>query len=266
MKGLSEAVRWLWAVSILCQIALPAVLFLSGNFRRLPFFTACAVLNLLQAGLFLVLYARPQHQAGTLADLAWTSETLILFAQALAATEVLGATLKPYPGIWALGWRALLLTSSIVLILVAVGARRSWAYARWFDLDRGFHVTFATAVVACLLLIRYYSIPVPNAYRLLLGGFCFYSCTEILINTVMQALFHRHFASYGPVWQFTTMSSFVVAQGVWTAALWRPLPKAAGSTTNQTAALPLRLLEIDERLRDLNERLKQLWNPEVHPH
>ncbi|HYL64968.1 MAG TPA: hypothetical protein VE077_20320 [Candidatus Methylomirabilis sp.] len=247
-------------------MALPAVLFLRGNFRKLPLFTACAVLNLLQACFFLGLYALPQSQAAAFSELAWDSETVILFAQALAATEVLGATLKPYPGIWGLGWRALALTSSIMLVLVAIGARGSWDYAPWFDLNRGFHLTFATAIIACLLLIRYYSIPVPRAYKLLLGGFCFYSCTEILINTILQALFHRHFDNYGPLWQFTTMSSFVVAQAVWTTALWRPLPKLTKDKESPTATSPPRLLEVDERLRELNEKLKQFWRLEARPH
>ncbi|HKW57344.1 MAG TPA: hypothetical protein VJN42_08290 [Candidatus Acidoferrum sp.] len=263
---MSETVRWLWAVSIFCQVGVPAVLFFRRNARKLPFFTACAVLNLLQAGLFLALYALPASQSGVFRQWAWTSQAIILFAQALAATEVLGATLKPYPAIWGLGWRALAVTSGAVLALVGVGAHGNWAYAA-FELDRGYHLTFATAVIACLLLIRYYSIPVPRAYKLVLGGFCLYSCTEVLINTVVQAMFYRYFVNLEPLWQFTTMLSFVVAQGMWMTTLWQPLAVHTSKSSPTLAAIsPSRALEIEEKMRDLTEKLKQLWKLEVRPH
>ena len=125
--------------------------------------------------------------------LAWTSECITLVAQALATIEILEIALRPYQGIWGLGWRALTVTSGTVVLLVVLAARGHWAWARWFELDRGYHLTFATALIACLLLVRYYSIPVPPAYKMLLGGFCFYSCSEIIVNTLLQAYFKEDF-------------------------------------------------------------------------
>jgi hypothetical protein len=263
MNSLSEAVRWLWALSIGCQIAVPTVLFLTKDFRKLPLFTACAVLNVLQAALLLALHAMPQSQSPIFREVAWDSEGVILLSQALAATEVLGVALKPYPAIWGLGWRVLALSSCIVLIVVAAASRSGWTYARWFDLNRGYHVIFSTAMVACLLVIRYYAIPVPRVYKLLLGGFCFYSCTEILINTILQALFYRHFAYYEPVWQFATMSSFIVAEGMWLRALRHPLPEVAAPDRKAAASAPARLLEIHAKLRELNDKLARLWKLEA---
>ena len=263
MDSLSEAVRWLWALSIVCQIAVPTVLFVTKNSRKLPFFTACALLNVLQAALLLALHAMPQDQSTIFREVAWDSQGVILLAQALAATEVLGVTLKAYPGIWGLGWRVLALSSGIVLVVVVAASRSGWAYARWFDLNRGYHVIFSTAMVACLLLIRYYAIPVPRAYKLLLGGFCFYSCTEILINTVLQALFYRHFAYYEPVWQFTTMSSFILVEGMWLTALRQALPEVVASYQEAAGNAPARLVEIHAQLRELNDKLGRMWKLEV---
>ena len=263
MNALSESVRWLWALSIVCQIAVPTALFLRKNAQKLPFFTACAVLNLMQAALFLVLRAMPQSQAPIFGEVAWSSQGVILLSQALAATEILGVTLKPYPGIWGLGWRVLALGSGLVLVVVVAVSRSGWIYARWFDLNRGYHVVFSTAMIACLLLIRYYAIPMPGAYKLLLGGFCFYSCAEILINTILQALFYQHFAYYGPVWQFATMSSFVVAEGMWLTGLRHPLPELAGPDPRAAASAPARLIEIHAKLREVNEKLGQLWKLEA---
>lgn len=263
MNSLSEAVRWLWALSIVCQIAVPTALFLTKNSRKLPFFTACAVLNVLQAALLLTLHAMPQSPSPLFREVAWESEGVILLSQALAATEVLGATLKPYPGIWGLGWRLLALSSCIVLVVVTAASRSGWVYAKWFDVNRGYHVVFSTAMVACLLLIRYYAIPVPRAYKLLLGGFCFYSCTEILINTILQALFYQHFAYYEPVWQFSTMSSFIVAEGMWLTALRHPLAEVVLPDQKAAANAPARLLEIHAHLRELNDKLGRLWKLEA---
>jgi len=149
---------------------------------------------------------------------------------------------------------------------VAMAARGHWASTKWFELDRGYHLTFAAAVIACLLLIRYYSIQVPAAYKMILGGFCLYSCTEILINTVLQSLLKKAFYDYQPIWQSSTMLSFIVVLFVWVAALWKPLPVDARQATPPSDSIYQRLSpEINERLRELNEKLLRLWKMEARP-
>jgi hypothetical protein len=110
----------------------------------------------------------PQSTKGGI--LAWCSECVTLLAQALATTEILKVTLRPYQGIWGLAWRALAFTSALVILIVALATHGVWAVATWFELNRGYHLTFAAAVIACLLLVRYYSIPVPAAYKMSLSG------------------------------------------------------------------------------------------------
>jgi hypothetical protein len=158
----------------------------------------------------------------------------------------------------------LTVVSGIVVLLVALAARGHWVVARWFELDRGYHLTFASALIACLLLVRYYSIPVPPAFKMLLGGFCFYSCAEIAVNTLLQAFFKKDFFRYQAAWQLLNMSSFIVMQAIWAVALRKPLP------VEKRQAYPLpdsdyqRLSpEINEDLRRLNERLLRLWKLEA---
>src|SRR5690348_16184198 len=165
MGGLPLYVEWLWACSVLAQLFLLIILFVRGNVRKIPYFSTYVALNICQAGFLLFLYSPWGPEAHTTLTLAWASESLTLLAQALATFEILGVTLRPYEGIWGLGWRALTVVSGIVVILVALATRNHWAYAQWFQLDRGYHLTFASAVIACLLLVRYYSIPVPTAYK-----------------------------------------------------------------------------------------------------
>jgi hypothetical protein len=264
MSGFPLPVLWLWAFSVMVQVLLLALLFLKGNFRKLPYFTFYVALNICQAGFLLFVYTHVWNDPDTPRTLAWTSECITLVVQALATTEILEITLRPYQGIWGLGWRALTVTSGIVVLLVVLAARGHWVVARWFELDRGYHLTFATALIACLLLVRYYSIPVPRAYKMLLGGFCFYSCAQIIVNTLLQAYFQKDFFRHAAAWQLSTMSSFVVALFVWAAALRKPLPAEDRRPASSSDADYQRLSpEINEDLRRLNEKLLRLWKLEA---
>jgi len=260
--ALASSVIWVWALSILLQLALFALLFLKGNFRRLPVLTTYVALNLGQAAYLIVLYS---GAGSNLRFLAWSSEAITLVFQALAATEALHLVLKPYPGIWGLGWRALGFISAMLLAFIAKHTAGNYNWAL-LEADRGYHLLFATAVISCFLLIRYYSIAIPVAYKLLLAGFCFYSCTMILTNTILQSVLYRNFAAYEPVWQFASVFAFALVQAVWLTALWRPLP-----ADDRRHALPSDEIYqrvspvIDERLRLLNEKLMRLWKKEVRP-
>ncbi len=256
----------LWAGSALAQLIVFVLLVPKGKFRQLPFFAAYVVLGLCQVAFLVALYSDRGLPDSIIKNRAWYSECITLAAQALATTEILKVTLKAYQGIWGLVWRALVFTSTLVLLLVAMATRGSWSAGKWFEINRGYHLTFATAVIVCLLLIRYYSIRVPAAYRMILAGFCFYSCTEILINTVLQALLKTSFDAYQPIWQSSTMLSFIVALFIWAAALWQPLPVEARPPTPPSESMHRRLSpEINERLRELNERLLRLWKMEARP-
>jgi len=266
MASLPLYVLVLWASSALLQLIALILLFAKGSFRKLPFFTAYVALNLCQAAFLVSVYSiwGPKSKTGII--LAWYSECVTLLAQALATTEVLKVTLKPYQGIWGLVWRALAFTSVLVVLIVALATHGTWVTAKWFQLNRGYHLTFAATVIVCLLLVRYYSIRVPAAYKMILGGFCLYSCTEILIHTVLQGLAKKAFLAYEPIWQSSTVLSFVVVLFIWVAALWKPLPIEARQAAAPSDSIYLRLSpEINERLRELNEKLLRLWKLEARP-
>jgi len=266
MSSFPPQVLVLWACSALAQLIVVILLFSKGSFRKLPFFTVYVALNLCQAVFLVIVYSICGTSSETTKSLAWYSECVTLVAQALATTEILRLALRPYQGIWGLAWRALTCTSAFVVLMVALTTRGDWVTAKWFELNRGYHLTFAAAVIACLLLIRYYSIQVPAAYKMILGGFCLYSCTEILINTVLQSLLKKAFYDYQPIWQSSTMLSFIVVLFVWVAALWKPLPVDARQATPPSDSIYQRLSpEINERLRELNEKLLRLWKMEARP-
>jgi len=260
VAALASSVKWVWALSVLLQLALFALLFFKGSFRRLPILTTYIALNLCQAAYLLYLYS---GAGSNLRSLAWGSEAVTLIFQALAATEAIRLALKPYPGIWGLGWRAIGFIAAMLLTYIAKHTAGNYSWAL-LELDRGYHLLFATAIISCFVLIRYYAIRVPVAYKLLLGGFCFYSCIVILTNTVLQSLLYGNFAAYEPIWQFASILAFALVQLVWTAALRRPLPvddrlRALASDDIYQQVSPI----IDSRLRLLNEKLLRIWKTEA---
>ncbi|MHB8502870.1 MAG: hypothetical protein ACYDCG_06170 [Candidatus Acidiferrales bacterium] len=267
MSSLPLSVQLIWACSTLAQLMVLVLLFMKGNSRKVPFFTAYIALNICQAGFLLVLYSISGISSAHTVAIAWVSECITLLAQALAATEILGITLRPYPGIWGLGWRAIAVTSALVVIVVALTSHGQNVQERLFELNRGYHLTFATAFIACLLLVRYYSIRVPAAYKMILGGFCFNSCVEVLIYTFIQILFHEGFEVHQPTWQFLTTLSFVAALFIWMVALRKPFPAEDRQIASLSDSEYQRLSpEINEHLRVLNEKLLRLWKMEARQH
>jgi hypothetical protein len=254
----------LWACSVVAQLIVLALLLSKQSFRKTPFFTAYIFLNLCQAAYLLTLYSIRGLSSETIQEFAWYSECVTLVAQALATTEILKITLRPYQGIWGLVWRALVLTSSFVVALVALTTRGDWENAKWFELNRCYHLTFAAAVIACLLVVRYYSIEVPRPYKMILGGFCFYSCSEILLSNLLQTLLKSQYDAFQPIWQSLSMLSFIGVVTLWTVALRKPLPVDKRLPPPPPDSVYARLSpEINERLRELNEKLLRLWKMEA---
>ncbi len=266
MAGLVYSLRWAVAISAVAQVAVCGLLLFKGHFRKLPVFTAFVAVNICQGGFLYLVYAHFGYSSHSASVLAWLSEATALILRSLATIEVLRLVLSSYRGIWGLGWRVIAVAYGAVLSYAAIDAGSNVALAIVVA-DRGFHLAFAVALVACLLLVRHYSIPVDAVYKGLLGGFCFYSCAVVLANTVGQALFLRQFADFQPIWQAATVVAYGVVQVVWAVALRKPLPVEE----KQHALLPASIYqeispEINQRLRLLNEQLMQIWKPEVTRH
>jgi hypothetical protein len=255
-------VQYLWATTFLLQAAVCAILISRGHFRRLPFFTAYVALNLCQAVFLYLIYNYYHINWHTTFRAGWWSEAITLVARAFATVEVLHLVLASYRGIWGLAWRLLAGTSLLVLICVSLA---SGGDARWalMEADRGYHLIFATALIACLVMIRYYGIQVATVYKVLLGGFCFYSCIKILINTVLQLFLYRQFVLFYPTWQAVVMFSFLIVVTSWAVALWRPLPATAAQRAVLPASVYLRISpEINRQLQAINKQLMNFFEIE----
>jgi hypothetical protein len=262
MKALAGSVNVIWAISILFQLTLFILLFVKGNFRRLPVLTAYVALNLCQAAYLLFLYSASGTSLRSFTFLAWSSEAVTLVFQALAATEALRLVLSRYPGIWALCWRILGLISAILLAYIAAHTAGNYHWAL-LEADRGYHLLFAVVITSSFALIRYYSVSIPSAYKMVLAGFCFYSCSVILINTLFQDILFRNFRNFEPIWQFASVFSFAVVQAIWIVALRKPLPADTRRPAFSDDIYQRLSPQLDQRLRLMNEKLMRIWKMEA---
>ncbi len=262
MENLGALVNSLWAASFVLEAVILSLLIFRGHFRSLPFFTSYIALNLCQAVLLYVIYNRYGTQSNIARAFAWQSEAITLIAKAFATVEVLRLVLAAYRGIWGLAWRLVTFTCMVSLLGVLIAARGQGDWAT-MEADRGYHLIFATAVLACLALIHYYRIQVAPTYQILLAGFCFYSCMKILANTALQDFLYQRFNNFQHIWQTMSLSVYVGVLAVWAVALVRPLPAKA----QQDAALPASAYahavpEIHYQLRAINKRLMNFWKIE----
>jgi hypothetical protein len=262
VEHLHASVKSLWAASFVVQAVILCLLIFRGHFRSLPFFTSYIALNLCQVVLLYAIYNRYGTDSNIARTFAWQSEAITLIAKAFATVEVLRLVLIAYRGIWGLAWRLVTFTCMATLLGVVIAARGQGDWAT-MEADRGYHLIFATAVVACLALIHYYRIHVAPTYQILLAGFCFYSCVKILANTVLQQFLYQRFSNFQQIWQFMSLSVYVVVLAVWAVALLRPLPAPAQQGAGlPPSAYPHAAPEIQYQLQAINKQLMNFWKIE----
>jgi hypothetical protein len=251
-----------WALSFLVQTTVLFLAISRRHYRSLLFFVLYIILNLCQAAFLVFVYSRFGYNSPEARELYWISEPITLAAQALAAAEVLHRVLWAYSGIWGLAWRLIAAAASVVVCYASVSAGQT-PHWRLMIANRGFHLTFAVALVSCLMLVRFYSIPVDPVYKALLGGFCFYSCTVVAANTLLQLLFVRRYPGWGNIWNYLELVVFVGVQVVWAVALRHPALAHEKPTLLPYSTYDRVSPEVNAGLRRLNGVLSKFWRLEV---
>jgi hypothetical protein len=258
-NNLPPIVEILWAANFVVQLALCGILIGFRHFRKLPFFTAYVCLNVCQSLLAYPIYRHYGAYSREASLVGWWSEAITLLARIFATVEILHVVLIAYRGIWGLAWRLLAVTSVVVLIGVSVA---SWGNVgrALMRADRGYHLIFAAALISCLALIRYYFIRVENAYKVLLVGFCFYSCVMVLLHTVLYD-FQQH-SPNASLWQILTLFPYLVVLLFWGVALIRPLPADEKQRALPTSMYGRISPEINLQLQAINKQLMNFFEIE----
>jgi hypothetical protein len=261
VKTIITPVQALWAMSFAAQCLICGMLVFRRHYRTLPFFTTYIVLNLCQALFLYAIYARYPYSSRVAYLAGWWSQAITMVARGLATMEVLRLTLNSYAGIWGMAWRIISAISGMVLLGVILLSQGNAAWAL-MEANRGYHVIFATVILTCLVLIRYYFIEVASVYKGLAAGFCFDSCVAILLNTILQGVLYGRSNSYESIWSATVLSSYLAVQGIWIVALRRPLPARTRAVQLPVSDYRFMRPAINYQLQAINDRLAQFWKLE----
>jgi hypothetical protein len=264
VTSISTFLRIVWVASATLQVGILALIVFHHHYRWLPRFAWFIGLNLSQSLVMLVIYNRFGFNSEIAFRVFWATQVIIMVVQTLASIELLHRALQDYPGIWELAWRLILVALLGVLAYSWATATPGGNWGLWAA-DRGFNLTFAIAIIACLLLVRHYTISIDPVYKAMLGGFCFNACGAIVADTLLRAQVQVHFRAYAEVWNEMEMLIFFVVLVVWVVALRHPVrvpaqtPGGAGGVAAYEEFAP----QVNARLRELNDTLRKFFRKQA---
>jgi hypothetical protein len=260
VAGLSTSIKLIWLASGILQFAILVLVVVRHNYRAVPTFTWYIGLNLSQAFIMLGVYSHFGFVSDQAFHTYWAIEVIVMILQTLASTELLHRALQDYSGVWELTWRIILAAIFLVIVYAwaTANSKDEWGL---FAVHRGYHLTFALAFVLCLLLIRRYGISVDPVYKMLVAGFCFYSCGTVFADTLLKSEYLKRFKAYSELWNSWELWLFVIVLVVWAIALRNPVrvraqtPALIGTGTYEIAAPAL-----NSELRAINDSLRKFFD------
>ena len=262
IAGIAAFQQILWALNVATAAFLLMLLLVRKNYRFYPAFTFYILINLALGSFLYFFYLRWGYPSRASWYFAWGMQALALCARAFAVSEICRHLLSRFPGIWALAQRVFVGCTALVLLYSGLAARQR------FELllpsaDRGVELSIAAIIVILFVFARYYDLQTSPADRTLAIGFCLYSCSFALSDTVLEHFLHE----YASLWSLLALLAYFASLVLWSSALWE----------TQTANIPdERLLspgvyqsikpQINLRLRELDDQLSKIWRPGVTRH
>jgi len=251
----------LWALNSAGEALLLTLLVVRKNYRSYPAFSFYLLVDLTMGATVFFVYHLWGFHSATAYGVAWGTKGIVLFARALAVAEVCAHLLSRYRGVWALAWRILLLCAVLVLSYSILAARHDWGLAL-LTADRGLELSIATVIVVLFLFARYYEVKVEPVVRSLAIGFCLYSCSAVLNNTVLERWLH----DYSAFWNLLRMLAFLASLSIWSWALRHSQSEAQTKEILLPSGIYQAIApEINLRLRLFNEQLGRFWKVEAGP-
>jgi hypothetical protein len=203
-----------WALTTLLELALFAYLIRRKLYVSRPAFSSYILVVILQSILMAVAYRFWDPQNHTLFAIAWGSQAVVISARWLAVNEIARKILSGYSAIRKM-------TSSLLVLLGACVLVYAFAFSgRQLDrlvlnADRAIEMCIAGFIVAMLLFVRYYRLPLPSPERLLAIGFCLYSCFYVINDSVYE---NCH-TILGSLWSFLEVLTFLASLLLWINAI-----------------------------------------------
>jgi len=248
-----------WGLSTVLEIVLAAILIRRKLYRTHPAFLTYILIAILQSCFVATSYYYFGTRSRVSYFVGWDTQVLVICARSFAVMEIAKNVLGKYVGIWALAGRILVFLGLSVLAYSIFSSRSRWLLIT-LNADRAVELCIATLIVAILVFVRYYRVPMNHLERMLAIGFCLYSCFFVINDSIYES-WRRPFAD---LWNYLDILAFTATLLLWiNAARTAEAPRTSASPV----ALPPELYadlsrKLNSRLLVLNNRLNHFFRSE----
>ncbi len=153
------------------------------------------------------------------------------------AKKVLG----DYGLIWAMASGILLVLGAGVLTYSILSARSRWSLIT-LNADRAVELAMATLIVAMLLFVRYYRVPMNHLQRMLAISFCFYSCFFVINHSIYETVR----LTFEALWNYLDMLTFTATLLLGISAVYRSVE--VQDLASSTALAPELYTDLSQKL------------------
>lgn len=258
MEGITKTQEILWALQFAVQVGLVFLLFSRRTYRDYPVFFLYQVVEFLQNPVLWFSYHHWGHASVSFIAwmIFWISQCVVLCTRAAAVAELCWHILGSYRGVWAMAWRVLCVCAGILSTYSLLVSRHSWIFLLPNSV-RALEIAIASVIVVLLAFAHLYHVKVASVDRLLLIGFCLYSCFTVLNDAVVDRFLYQ----YDKIWDALSMITYMATMFVWIRALRLEATKPAIEPIMLPGLVYHQLSpEINLRLKVLNEQLSHFWH------
>jgi hypothetical protein len=243
-----------WFVTFLLKLTLLFFIVWRKLYRSYPIFLAYVIVTVLQT--LLTAWALRHWGAESIVyvKVAWGMQGLVVGVRWLAVAEIARRVFSAYSGIRRLSTTVL----SVVGVSIFTGSILIWS--TWaqviLHVDRAVELCIAVFIVGMFLFVRYYGLVMTNLQRQLAVGFCLFSCSWVVLNSVFQNREHPAGFWFG----FFQIVTFFATLLIWIAAVRAPVEAVEPTVPVVLSPDAYRQLsgQLNARLLLLNDRLNHL--------
>jgi hypothetical protein len=216
----------LWLATMALEILLLARSIRAKLFLKYPVFYTYVLFVLLQSLVrFSIYHWRPQWYI----ECYWYTEFFGVLVGCGVFFEIYSRGLAPFPGTARLARNALALVFVFAAGKALVGAIRGrlwWPAQTTAELERNLRAVQSVAILALVILLLAYSIPLGRNLRGIVIGYGLFVSTS-LINLAALAYLGREIERQ---WSYSQQVFYLLVLCIWTVSLWSLSPQPAFST------------------------------------
>jgi hypothetical protein len=248
-----------WVLTACLQLALLFFVLRRRLYREYPAFLVYVVAATLENVVVFFTYRYWAFTSLRAWTIAWSTQAAVIGVRWFAVVEIARKIFDNYGGIRALVNRILFVLGICILAYAAVSSAKDWTQLLLYA-DRGVELCIAVFVVGLFVFARYYRLSISKLEGQLAIGFCIYSCSSF----VNDSIFERWPHIFGGLWNYVPALSYFACLLLWIQAVRRPAESPQPAVTTQIS--PERYAEfsqqLNSRLSTLNNRLNHLRRTE----